>query len=102
MTVYLFAATLPAASAIDKNVQLFGRWDRRQPDRAITVNGGSYIVARFEARSITARFDLARNQPPFPTIAWRIDGDIQWRESEIAPSLDLAKDLKPGPHTMQL
>jgi hypothetical protein len=98
--------TLPslAAPAIDPAVRLYGRWDRRQPDRAITVCSGSSIVARFDARSITARFDLSRNKTPIPTIAWRIDDadDAQWRESEIADALELAKDLTPGVHTIQL
>jgi lysophospholipase L1-like esterase len=88
--------------AIDAKIQFFGRWDRRQSDRAITVNGGSYVVARFEGQSIGARFDLSRNKPPVPTIAWRIDDDIQWREAEIAASMELEKDLKPGGHRIQL
>ena len=97
------AAAAPAADKPDlSNVRFYGRWDRRQPDRAITVNGGSYVVARFEGRGLTARFDLARNKPPIPTAAWRVDDDIQWRESEIAAKLELEKDLKPGEHTIQL
>jgi lysophospholipase L1-like esterase len=96
------AASIAAPPAIDARVHLFGRWDRRLPDRVITVNGGSYIVARFDGRSITARFDLARNKPPLPTIAWRIDEEVQWREAEIAASIELEKDLKPGEHTIQL
>jgi lysophospholipase L1-like esterase len=99
------AAALPtfAATSLDPAVRLHGRWDRRQADRATTVCAGSYIVARFDGRSITARFDLSRNKAPLPTIAWRIDGiDEQWRESEIAESIELAKDLKPGEHTILL
>jgi lysophospholipase L1-like esterase len=98
-------AALPshAATALDPAVQFHGRWDRRQPDRATTVCAGSYIVARFDGRSITARFDMSRNKAPLPTVAWRIDGiDEQWRESEIAESLELEKDLKPGEHTILL
>ena len=98
-------ATVPltaAEPALDTKLQFHGRWDRRQVDRAITVNGGSYVIATFEARSITARFDMARNKPPVPTIAWRIDNDAQWRESEIAESMTLEKDLPPGPHTIFL
>jgi lysophospholipase L1-like esterase len=92
-----------AATSLDPAIQFHGRWDRRQADRAITVNSGSYIVARFDARSITARFDLSRNKAPLPTLAWRIDGqDEQWRESEITESMELAKDLKPGEHTILL
>jgi lysophospholipase L1-like esterase len=98
-------AALPsiAATALDPAIQFHGRWDRRQADRATTVNAGSYIVARFDGRSITARFDLTKNKAPLPTLAWRIDGiDEQWRESEIAESLELEKDLKPGEHTFLL
>lgn len=90
------------APHLDANLQFSGRWDRREPGRAVTVNGGSYVVARFDGRSIAARFDMSRNQPPLPTIAWRIDDGIEWRESEIAASVELARDLKPGPHTLVL
>ncbi len=93
---------LPSHAAAEDDVRFYGRWDRRKPDRAVTVNGGSYIVARFDGRSVTARFDMSRNQAPVPTIAWRIDDDIVWRESEIAASVELAKDLKPGRHTILL
>jgi lysophospholipase L1-like esterase len=92
----------PPPPTIDAKLQFFGRWDRRQPDRAITVNGGSYVIARFDARSIGARFNLARNKPPLPTIAWRIDDEVQWREAEIAAAMELEKDLTPGAHTIQL
>jgi lysophospholipase L1-like esterase len=98
----LTPGVLLADPAIDSKVQLSGRWDRRRPDRVITVNSGSYVIARFEGRSITARFDLTRNKPPVPTIAWKFDNDAQWRESEIAASVELGKDLKPGPHTVWL
>jgi lysophospholipase L1-like esterase len=91
-----------AEATLDSKLQFHGRWDRRQPDRAITVNGGGYVIAKFDGRSITARFDMTRNKPPVPTIAWRIDDDIEWRESEIAASVELEKDLKPGPHTIFL
>jgi hypothetical protein len=92
-----------AAPPLDPAVVLHGRWDRRTADRATTVCAGSYITARFDGRSIIARFDLSRNKAPLPTVAWRIDGiDDQWRESEIAESLELEKDLKPGDHTILL
>jgi lysophospholipase L1-like esterase len=92
-----------AAPSLDPAIRLHGRWDRRQPDRATTVCAGSYIVARFDGRSLAARFDMARNKAPLPTVAWRIDAqDEQWRESEIAESLELAKDLRPGEHTILL
>jgi lysophospholipase L1-like esterase len=98
--------TLPATTSVAaepslSEVRTYGRWDQRQPDRAITVNGGSYVVARFDGRAVTARFDVSRNKPPMPTIAWRVDDDIQWRESEIAASMELEKDLKPVTHTIQ-
>jgi lysophospholipase L1-like esterase len=97
------AAAPSAAKRLDARIRLYGRWDRRQEDRAVTVNGGSYIVARFDGGALAARFDLTRNKPPLPTILWQIDGDdVQPRESEIAESVELAKDLKPGGHTICL
>ena len=82
-------------------IRFFGRWDLRAPDRAITVNSGSYFLAQFSGTQITARFDVSQNQPGFPTIAWRIDqGD--WQEAEVAPTMMLADGLTDAPHTLWL
>lgn len=51
----------------------YGRWDLRRKDRAVTVKSGSYVYLRFSGAWIAAHFDLGVNQPPFPTLAWRID-----------------------------
>ncbi len=50
------------ASALD-SIRFFGRWDLRAPDKAITVNTGSYMLAQFSGTSIEARFDVSLNQP---------------------------------------
>jgi lysophospholipase L1-like esterase len=76
------------------SLRFVGRWDRRDPSRAITVNSGSYLLAHFSGAGISARFDVSVNKPPLPTIAWRIDqGD--WQEAEVAPVVHLAEGLKP-------
>ncbi|MEI7437081.1 MAG: GDSL-type esterase/lipase family protein [bacterium] len=83
------------------SVVFSGRWDLRSPARAITVNSGSYLQARFSGASINAIFDLSLNKAPLPTIAWRIDeGD--WQESEIAETVRLAGGLQRGSHTLWL
>jgi lysophospholipase L1-like esterase len=102
VTILMPGVLLAAEPVIDSKIQFAGRWDRRKPDRAITVNSGSNVIARFDSTSLVARFDLTRNKPPLPTIAWKIDDDAQWRESEVAASVDLGRDLKLGPHTIYL
>jgi hypothetical protein len=85
----------------------FGRWDLRGKERALTVNSGSYVKARFTGTSLKATFDLSLNQPhcectkqgSYPTIAWRID-DGAWQEGELAASVTLAEELGEGAHTM--
>ena len=93
----LHAADSPAMQSI----RFFGRWDLRAPDRAITVNSGSYLLAQFSGNSISARFDIAANLPPLPVLTWRIDGG-EWQYAEIAPELKLADGLAAGPHTLWL
>lgn len=87
----------------------FGRWDRRVAKRAVTVNSGSYVKARFTGSTLHATFDLSLNQRrcectkegSFPTIAWRID-EGKWQEAELASRVTLAEGLGPGPHSVML
>lgn len=100
----LLASTLLAAgnSAPEPSSVVFsGRWDLRTPGRAITVNSGSYLRARFSGATLTANFDLTVNEPPFPTIAWRID-DGEWQEAEIADKVKLAEGLTGAGHSVWL
>ena len=107
MKTYILAMILTAHMGLAagappmKSIAFFGRWDRRADDRAITINNGSYLRARFEGASVQAHFDLALNKEPIPTIAWRID-DGEWQEAEIAPALRLADGLSAGPHSLFL
>jgi len=89
-----------SAPAMD-SIVFSGRWDLRSHDRAITVNSGSYLRARFSGTSINAKFDLSLNKTPLPTMTWRID-DGNWQESEIAPEVKLADGLPPATHTVWL
>lgn len=79
----------------------FGRWDLRAARRAVTVNSGSYVLAQFSGDGLQASFDVSVNQPPLPTIAWRID-DGEWQEAEVAPTVKLAEGLSQGRHTVML
>ena len=89
------------SSPMMKSLVFSGRWDLRSPERAITVNSGSYVRACFSGSSLDAKFDLAANKPSLPTIVWRIDeGD--WQDSEIAATVRLADGLRSGPHTLWL
>ncbi|MCX6361642.1 MAG: hypothetical protein NT029_17700 [Armatimonadetes bacterium] len=94
------AAASCTASSWPAGYRFIGRWDLRTARRAVTVNSGSYVRARFSGAGLSASFDLTVNQPKcvcttegsYPTIAWRIDAG-EWREAEIAPSVKLAEGL---------
>ena len=102
MAVLLLASTVSYAADPWANAyRFFGRWDRRVANRAVTVNSGSYILARFTGASLSAAFDVSVNQPPFPTLAWRIDAG-EWQEAEAAATVTLAEGLAQGPHTVML
>jgi lysophospholipase L1-like esterase len=89
--------------------RFFGRWDLRAAGRAVTVNSGSYVRARFSGTGLSATFDLTANEPhcvcttqgSYPTIAWRIDAG-EWQEAEIAASVKLAEGLGNGRHSVML
>ncbi len=103
---FSFAVTAMAApsqrtSSATAAPRFHGRWDLRAPGRAVTVNSGSYLVARFDGSGITATFDTSRNRAPFPTLAWRVD-DGEWQEAEVAASVTLASGLKRGDHELML
>ncbi len=105
----LISTTLCAATPWPDEYCFFGRWDLRSANRAVTVNSGSYVRARFSGASLNASFDISLNQPhcectsqgSYPTIAWRID-ESGWQEAEIAPSVKLAEGLSQGQHTVML
>jgi lysophospholipase L1-like esterase len=101
LTDFVIPANAQAASPFD-SLRFVGRWDLRSPGHAITVNGGSYMLAQFTAPTIEAKFDISLNQAPsFPTITWRIDQGA-WQESEVAAKVPLASGLPAGPHTLWL
>ena len=90
-----------AAGQWSEQFRFCGRWDLRAADHAVTVNSGSYVLIGFSGSSLAADFDLTVNQPPLPTIAWRIDAG-EWQEAEIAATVPLAEGLANGPHTVML
>jgi len=83
-----------------ETIHYYGRWNRLA-DRAITVNTGSHVVARFTGTSVSARFDVTLNQTPNPTLTWRIDAD-EWQEGELAATMQLGMGLPPGTHEVTL
>lgn len=110
----LLTSTVLHASPWPKAYCFFGRWNLRTANRAVTVNSGSYIRARFSGSSLNASFDISVNQPAynpafekpmgkgsFPTIAWQIDAG-EWQEAEVAPTVKLAESLARGQHTVML
>ena len=92
-------STETSTAALETN-HYYGRWNRLA-DRAITVNTGSHVVARFTGTSVSARFDVALNQAPNPTLTWRIDEE-DWQEGELAATLPLGTGLAPGTHEVTL
>ncbi|MEO8178821.1 MAG: GDSL-type esterase/lipase family protein [Deltaproteobacteria bacterium] len=83
-----------------ETIHYYGRWNRLA-DRAITVNTGSHVVARFTGTGVSARFDVTLNQTPNPTLTWRIDAG-EWQEGELAATLPLGTGLAAGTHELTL
>src|SRR4029077_21225119 len=83
-------------SVVQETVHYYGRWNLLT-DRAITVNTGSHVTARFSGTAVTARFDVSLNQTPNPTLAWQIDQSA-WQEGELAATITLATGLAAGTH----
>jgi lysophospholipase L1-like esterase len=88
------------SGSVEELVHYYGRWNRLS-DRAITVNTGSHVVAQFSGSAIAARFDIALNAAPNPTLAWRIDQGT-WQEGELAATLSLGTGLTSGTHEVFL
>lgn len=105
----LTSTVLQAAATWPAGYRFFGRWDLRAAGRAVTVNSGSYVLARFSGTSLRATFDVSVNQAhcvctpkgSFPTIAWRID-EGKWQEAEVAATVLLGDGLPRGRHTVML
>jgi lysophospholipase L1-like esterase len=83
-----------------ETIHYYGRWNRLA-DRAITVNTGSHVVARFTGTGVSARFDVTLNQTPNPTLTWRIDAG-EWQEGELAATMPLGRGLVEGTHEVTL
>ena len=88
--------SLADGSSGDELIHYYGRWNRLS-DRAITVNTGSHVEAEFSGTAISARFDVALNQTPNPTLTWRIDQGA-WQEGELAASVSVGTGLSTGTH----
>jgi lysophospholipase L1-like esterase len=105
----LTSTVLPAETPWPDACRFFGRWDLRSAKRAVTVNSGSYVRARFSGASLCASFDVSVNQAhcvctaqgSLPTIAWRID-EGKWHEAELAATVKLADGLARGRHAVML
>lgn len=83
-----------------ETIHYSGRWNR-EADRAVTVNSGSYVNARFSGTGISARFDVSLNdRSDLPTIAWRIDGSNTWNVAEVAGTMPMATGLSSGLHSI--
>jgi hypothetical protein len=87
-------------AGVTESVHYYGRWNRLA-DRAITVNTGSHVVARFSGTGVSARFNVSLNQTPNPTLAWRVD-QAPWQEGELSATLPLATGLAAGAHEVTL
>jgi lysophospholipase L1-like esterase len=83
-----------------EDLHYYGRWDLQQAGKAITVNSGSHITAKFNGTGISAQFDTSGNST-IPTVRIEVD-DAPPVEKEIASTLDLVSGLAPGEHTVTL
>jgi lysophospholipase L1-like esterase len=83
------------------NLQFYGRWDLTQQGKAVTVNSGSHVSARFKGTGISAKFDTSGNTGQIPTVTIEID-DANVVEKEISATLELASGLTAGMHDVTL
>jgi len=83
------AGTESKTQPSDPRLIFYGRWDQRAPDRAITVNTGSEIIARFQGRRLAFTFDTSIYKHEKPTVTFQIDGG-EWRDVEVAERIDAA------------
>jgi lysophospholipase L1-like esterase len=81
----------------DPRLMLFGRWDQRAADRAITVNTGSEIVVRFSGTRLTFFFDTSIYKHEKPTVTIRLD-ELGWEDREVAERMEVATS---GPATQE-
>ena len=82
------------------DLHYYGRWNLQHQGKAITVNSGSHVTARFNGTGISAQFDTSGNGD-MPTVRIEVD-DAAPVEKEIADTLELASGLGPGEHTVTL
>ncbi len=99
--VLLLPLLSQAAGQWSNQLRFCGRWDLRTAGRALTINSGSYVQARFSGATLAADFDVTLNQAPLPTLAWQVDAG-EWQEAEVAPSVPLVTGLGKGTHTVML
>jgi lysophospholipase L1-like esterase len=83
-----------------EDLHYYGRWNLAQQGKAITVNSGSHITAKFTGTAISAKFDTSGNGN-IPTVTIEVD-DAAPVEKEIAATLELASGLGAGEHTITL
>ncbi len=81
--------------------QLYGRWDLTRPGRAVTVNSGSHVSARFNGTGVSAKFDTALDVGQIPTVSIKID-NADLVDKEISTTLELASGLTAGAHDITL
>jgi lysophospholipase L1-like esterase len=79
----------------------YGRWNLAQAGKAVTVNSGSHVTARFNGTGISAEFDLTGNTGNVPTVSFKID-DGALVEKEISATLELGAGLPAGEHDVTL
>jgi len=95
------SSTIDGGPVTLETVHFFGRWDLKREGRAITVNSGSHLTARFHGTDLHARFDVSLNRPAIPTLAWKVD-DSPWQEGEVAGDIAVAKGLTDGEHDVEI
>jgi lysophospholipase L1-like esterase len=84
-------------SPADRRLQYRGRWSVRDA-RALAVNTGSQLAARFSGDRLVLRFDAGAYPHEPPQLWVRLD-EHPWQKVEVAPEIDLAPT---PPHTSHL
>jgi lysophospholipase L1-like esterase len=84
----------------DLRLQLRGRWAVNQ-GKALTVNTGSQLHARFSGERLVIRFETDTYQQEPPQLWIRLD-EQPWQAVEVAPLVEVAADRPHASHRLQL
>jgi lysophospholipase L1-like esterase len=84
----------------NRRLQFRGRWNVNRR-RALTVNTGSQVHARFSGDRVVLRFDTSAYPHEPPQLWVRLD-ELPWQSMDVAPEIKLTPSPPHSSHRLQL